>query len=84
MAFFGLQVYTRTICAAQAKQKDVIDLTGNPYEADLSRALAMSLDEDTQKSSEAVFRPSTRAPDPDWAMVPSNVRSNKCAHVARL
>ena len=83
MAFLAYK-FIRAICAAQAKQKDVIDLTGDPYDADLSRALAMSLDEDTQKSSEAVFRPSTRAPDPNWAMVPSNVRSNKCTHVARM
>lgn len=77
-------MYIRVTCAAQAKQKDVIDLTGDTYEADLSRALAMSLDEGTQKSSEAVFRPSTRAPDPNWAMVPSNVRSKKCAHIAQM
>ena len=46
-----------------------IDLTGDDESEDLKRAMAMSL-EDTAPT----FGPSNRAPDPNWAMVPSNVR----------
>ncbi|GJE98692.1 hypothetical protein PsYK624_149270 [Phanerochaete sordida] len=44
-----------------------IDLTGDDESEDLKRAMAMSLEE-----SGPAFGPSTRPPDPNWAMVPSN------------
>lgn len=47
----------------------VIDLTNDDDE--ISRALQLSLE---TSQSEATFRPSDRAPDPAWQMVPSNVR----------
>ena len=52
------------------KEKEVIDLTSD-YDSELSQALAMSLE--TENQPPPVFRPSSRAPDPNWAMVPSNV-----------
>ncbi|EKM56764.1 uncharacterized protein PHACADRAFT_207955 [Phanerochaete carnosa HHB-10118-sp] len=45
-----------------------IDLTADDESEDLKRAMAMSLEE-----SGPTFGPSTRAPDPNWAVVPSNV-----------
>ncbi|KAJ3557621.1 hypothetical protein NM688_g1374 [Phlebia brevispora] len=45
----------------------MIDLTGDDDE-EMSRALRASLEDQGP-----VFRPSDRAPNPDWAMVPSNV-----------
>ena len=47
----------------------MIDLTGDEDE-ELNRAMKMSMEEQGP-----VFRPSDRAPNPDWAMVPSNVLS---------
>ncbi|KAH8083351.1 hypothetical protein BXZ70DRAFT_958549 [Cristinia sonorae] len=48
----------------------IIDLTGDNDE-DISRALAASL-----QDMESTLRPSDRAPDPNWAVVPSNVEVN--------
>ncbi|KAI5120397.1 hypothetical protein M0805_000176 [Coniferiporia weirii] len=63
----------RTNTPRSPENKEVIDLTG-AYDPDLTRALQMSLEGgEPQDQSESVLRPSTRAPDPNWAMVPSNV-----------
>ncbi|KAL1939454.1 hypothetical protein VTO73DRAFT_10010 [Trametes versicolor] len=48
-------------------EKAVIDLTKDDGDDELARALKASLED--QSTS---FAPSTRAPDPNWAMVPSN------------
>ncbi|THH08979.1 hypothetical protein EW145_g2341 [Phellinidium pouzarii] len=56
-----------------SKDKDVIDLTGE-YDSELSRALQMSLEgNESQTQGGSVLRPSDRIPDPNWAIVPSNV-----------
>lgn len=47
----------------------MIDLTKDDDDNELERALQASLAE-TQPTT---FGPSNRAPDPSWAMVPSNV-----------
>lgn len=57
-----------TVASKPERGSPAIDLTGDT-EDDLSRALAASLEDQGP-----VFRPSDRAPDPAWAMVPSNVR----------
>lgn len=61
----------RTIAQPQ-KTTDIIDLTADLGENDgeLARALQMSLE---QEQPSQTFQPSNRAPDPNWAMVPSNV-----------
>ncbi|CCM03777.1 uncharacterized protein FIBRA_05924 [Fibroporia radiculosa] len=46
----------------------VIDLTADDDDHELSRALRASLEDHAPK-----FGPSDRAPDPNWAVVPSNV-----------
>ena len=46
-----------------------IDLTGDEDE-ELNRAMAMSMEDQG-----TTFGPSDRAPNPEWAMVPSNVLS---------
>ncbi|KAI0634033.1 hypothetical protein C8Q77DRAFT_1109415 [Trametes polyzona] len=48
-------------------EKPVIDLTKDDGDDELARALAASLEDQP-----ATFGPSTRAPDPNWAMVSSN------------
>ncbi|TCD67354.1 hypothetical protein EIP91_000221 [Steccherinum ochraceum] len=48
----------------------IIDLTGDTDD-EFTRALAMSLEDQGP-----TFRPSDRAPDPNWAVVPSNVEVN--------
>ncbi|EGN92156.1 hypothetical protein SERLA73DRAFT_117693 [Serpula lacrymans var. lacrymans S7.3] len=53
----------------------VIDLTGDD-DNDLSRALQASLETQQQ---EPKFGPSERPPDPNWAVVPSNVESGSDA-----
>lgn len=50
--------------------KNVIDLTREDEENELTRALRASLQDQAP-----VFGPSNRAPDPNWAMVPSNVET---------
>jgi hypothetical protein len=52
----------------QASSSTVIDLTSD--DDDISRALQMSME---TIPSEPTFRPSERAPHPEWQMVPSNV-----------
>ncbi|KAI8972449.1 hypothetical protein BD414DRAFT_560365 [Trametes punicea] len=49
-------------------EKPVIDLTKDDDDNDLARALQASLEEHQAPT----FGPSNRAPDPNWAMVPSN------------
>jgi hypothetical protein len=55
----------------------VIDLTGEEEDAELARALKASLESvhDTSHVRSVNFGPSDRAPDPNWALVPSNVSS---------
>ncbi|KAI9068656.1 hypothetical protein FKP32DRAFT_1561274 [Trametes sanguinea] len=48
-------------------EKSVIDLTKDDDDGELERALQASL-----ADQPAAFGPSNRAPDPSWAMVPSN------------
>lgn len=74
----------------ETRTQDIIDLTGSENnkeysqdteplatggfdqgDDDLARALKASL----ETTSEAAFQPSDRAPDPQWAMVPSNVEA---------
>jgi hypothetical protein len=50
------------------KNSPVIDLTAEEDSDDLSRALKASL----ETQSNLKFGPSQRAPDPNWAVVPSN------------
>lgn len=57
----------RTLASSQTDTAPVIDLTGDDDE-DLSRALQASL-----QDQGTTFGPSDRAPDPNWAVVPSNV-----------
>lgn len=54
--------------ATQASSSTVIDLTSD--DDDISRALQMSME---TIPSEPTFRPTDRAPHPEWQMVPSNV-----------
>ncbi|KAL5520705.1 hypothetical protein ACEPAF_2707 [Sanghuangporus sanghuang] len=54
---------------------DVIDLTAD-NDSDLSRALQLSLEQGQSQRMEGNFRRTDRAPDPNWAMVPSNVQVN--------
>ncbi|KAL5514775.1 hypothetical protein ACEPAG_2091 [Sanghuangporus baumii] len=54
---------------------DVIDLTTD-NDSDLSRALQLSLEQEQSQRMEGNFRRTDRAPDPNWAMVPSNVQVN--------
>ena len=54
--------------ATRASSSTVIDLTSD--DDNMSRALQMSME---TIPSEPTFRPSDRAPHPDWQMVPSNV-----------
>ena len=56
---------------ASRPENAVIDLTKDEDDKELARALQASLeDQGTTK-----FGPSNRAPDPNWAMVSSNVRT---------
>lgn len=55
--------------------KEVIDLTKiDENDEDMAKALQLSLEE-AQSSQSSNFKSSDRAPDPNWAMVPSNVSS---------
>ncbi|KAI9513480.1 hypothetical protein F5148DRAFT_1302495 [Russula earlei] len=53
--------------------KSIIDLTGDDERVELRRALHASLSTSAYGPSASQFGPSDRAPDPNWAMVPSNV-----------
>ena len=48
---------------------DIIDLTHQDHDSDMSKALQMSLDD----AKDVHFGPSDRAPSVHWAMVPANV-----------
>ncbi|KAI0340340.1 hypothetical protein BDW22DRAFT_1360280 [Trametopsis cervina] len=56
---------------SQMDQAPVIDLTAADEDENLSRALKASLEDQAP-----TFGPSERAPDPNWAVVPSNVEMN--------
>lgn len=62
--------------ASKPERDTVIDLTGDHDDgnAELRRAVEASLSTSAYPPS-SELRPSDRAPDPNWAMVPSNVRS---------
>lgn len=62
---------SRTAAVASHPSSSVIDLTGDTEE-ELSRAIQLSMQDDT---SGPHFRPTDRAPHPDWQMVRSNVMS---------
>ncbi|EEB89773.1 hypothetical protein MPER_12096, partial [Moniliophthora perniciosa FA553] len=49
----------------------VIDLTGDDQDEEMSRALQMSMETDMPETK---FGPSNRAPDPNWAVVPTNTQ----------
>ena len=53
----------------------MIDLTKDDDDKELARALQASLED---QGGSTTFGPSNRAPDPNWAMVPSNVRATAC------
>lgn len=55
------------------RDKSIIDLTGDEENSELRRALVASLSPSAYGPDTTQFRPSQRAPDPNWAMVPSNV-----------
>lgn len=57
----------RRVASKPEKESPVIDLTGDE-DQELSRALQASMEDQGPK-----FGPSSRAPDPNWAVVPSNV-----------
>ena len=56
---------------ASRPEDNVIDLTGDD-DSELAKAMAASL-QDNQEGASTTFGPSNRAPDPNWAMVSSNV-----------
>lgn len=62
------KVDTVTIASKPENSHSVIDLTADDEDKELSRALAASLEDQAPH-----FGPSNRAPDPNWAVVPSNV-----------
>jgi len=66
---------TVLIASKPERDKDVIDLTADPGDDDseLRRALKASLNTAPYGQHASQFGPSDRAPDPNWAMVPSNV-----------
>ena len=55
---------------ASRPENAVIDLTKDEDDKELARALQASLED----QGTTTFGPSNRAPDPNWAMVSSNVR----------
>jgi len=59
----------KTTAIAPHPSSSVIDLTGDTEE-ELSRAIQLSMQDDTSGTH---FRPTDRAPHPDWQMVRSNV-----------
>jgi hypothetical protein len=61
-------------CEPSRTANDVIDLTVDEGEEDLSKALQLSLEESNKQSNLTTFKPSDREPSVHWAMVPSNVR----------
>lgn len=61
------------IASKPEREKSIIDLTGDEENSELRRALEASLSTSAYGPPESQFRPSQRAPDPNWAMVPSNV-----------
>ena len=61
----------RSTAIAPHPSSSVIDLTGD-QEEDISRAIQISL-QDNEPATGTQFRPTDRAPHPDWQMVRSNV-----------
>lgn len=55
----------------ETDRSGVIDLTKDDEDKELSRAIAESMKE----QGPTTFGPSNRAPDPNWAVVPSNVET---------
>lgn len=60
------------VASKPERDKDVIDITGED-DSELRRALEASLTTAPYGPHVSQFGPSDRAPDPNWAMVPSNV-----------
>ncbi|KAH9988118.1 hypothetical protein BJV74DRAFT_840135 [Russula compacta] len=64
---------TALVASKPERDKSIIDLTGDDQSVELRRALHASLPTSAYGPPASQFRPSDRAPDPNWAMVPSNV-----------
>ena len=58
-----------TPLAPEANTNSSVPLLAEPYDSDFNRALQMSLETNQNPN----FRKTDRAPDPNWAVVPSNV-----------
>jgi hypothetical protein len=71
-SFMWARFLTVLIASKPERDKNVIDLTGED-DNELRRAVKASLFTDPYGPHESQFGPSDRAPDPNWAMVPSNV-----------
>jgi hypothetical protein len=63
---------TALVASKPERDKNVIDLTGDDEKVELRRAVHASLSPSYGPHG-SQFGPSDRAPDPNWAMVPSNV-----------
>jgi hypothetical protein len=68
-----MQTLRTLIASKPERDKSIIDLTGDEENSELRRALEASLSTSAYGPPASQFRPSERAPDPNWAMVPSNV-----------
>jgi hypothetical protein len=68
-----VRTLTTLIASKPERDKSIIDLTGDEENSELRRALVASLSPSAYGPDTTQFRPSQRAPDPNWAMVPSNV-----------
>lgn len=71
------QLYTTG--APRNSPTPVIDLTSDDHDDELSKALRASLETSQSQSQPNALTPSDRAPDPTWAVVPSNVCSRTYA-----
>ncbi len=63
----------KLVASKPERDNTMIDLTGDDENSELRRALEESLSTAAYGPPASQFRPSQRAPDPNWAMVPSNV-----------
>ena len=68
-----VQTLTALIASKPERDNSIIDLTGGDENSELRRALEASLSTPAYGPSASQLRPSQRAPDPNWAMVSSNV-----------
>jgi hypothetical protein len=74
VSFKLFRILTPLLASKPEREKSPIDLTGDDdNNAELRRALEASLATASYSQHAPQFGPSNRAPDPNWAMVPSNV-----------